>query len=107
MSQPPEDSAPRSTGPPDRQTLRLLERHLSSGSLIAETAFDPDSYEPRLLQTTLDTERYPEWTTAVRLDIRWFTEKSRRMPRGLTSGRKPTTRYTNHATKAGRLPTSK
>ena len=41
MSQPPADPASDSTGPADRQTLRLLERHLSSDSLIAETAFDP------------------------------------------------------------------
>jgi hypothetical protein len=72
MSQPPEDPVPDSTGPPDRQTLRLLERHLASDSLVAETAFDPDSYEPRLLQALLDTERYPDSVTAVRLDIRWF-----------------------------------
>ncbi|WP_137287742.1 hypothetical protein [Halorussus salinisoli] len=73
MSQPPEDSVPDSTGPTDRQTLRLLERHLASDSLVAETAFDPDSYEPRLLQALLDTGRYPDSVTAVRLDIRWFT----------------------------------
>ncbi|WP_222914764.1 hypothetical protein [Natrinema sp. SYSU A 869] len=72
MSLPPEDSAPDSTGPPDRQTLRLLERHLASDSLVAETAFDPDSYEPRLLNVLLDAERYPESITAARLDIRWF-----------------------------------
>lgn len=73
MSQPPEDSVPDSTGPPDQQTLRLLERHLTSDALVAETAFDPDSYEPRLLQAQLDTGRYPNSVTAVRLDIRWFT----------------------------------
>lgn len=73
MSQPPEDPVPDSTGPPDRQTLRLLERHLASDSLVGETAFDPDSYEPRLLQALLDTERYPDSVIAVRLDIRWFT----------------------------------
>ena len=44
MAPPTEDSAPGSTGPPDRQTLRLLERQLISDSLVAETAFDPDPY---------------------------------------------------------------
>jgi hypothetical protein len=73
MGQPPEDSASHSTGPPDRQTLRLLERHLSSDSLVAETAFEPDSYEPRLLQVFLAAGRYPESVIAARLDIRWFT----------------------------------
>lgn len=73
MSQPPEDSPPDSTGPPDRQTLRLLERHLASDSLLAETEFAPDSYEPRLLHALLDAGRYPESITAARLDIRWFT----------------------------------
>ena len=73
MSQPPEDSPSDSTGPPDRQTLRLLERHLTSDSLIAETAFEPDSYEPRLLRARLLERRYPDSVTATRLDIRWFT----------------------------------
>lgn len=73
MSQPPEDSAPNSIGPPNRQTLRLLERHLTSDSLVAETAFDPDSYELRLLHGLLDAGRYPDTVTAVQLDIRWFT----------------------------------
>jgi len=72
MGQPPEDSESNSTGPPDRQTLRLLERHLASDSLVAETVFDPDSYEPRLLHIRLDTSRYPEAVTAVQIDIRWF-----------------------------------
>jgi len=73
MSQPPEDQTSHSTGPPDRQTLRLLERHLSSDSLITETMFDPDSYEPRLLRGLLDAGRYPESVNVARLDIRWFT----------------------------------
>lgn len=73
MSRPPEDPLPDSTGPPDRQTLRLLERHLASDSLVVETGFDPDSYEPRLLRALLDAERYPESITAAQLDIRWFT----------------------------------
>ncbi|RQG94812.1 hypothetical protein [Natrarchaeobius chitinivorans] len=73
MSQPPEDSAPHSTGPPDRQTLRLLERHLASDSLIIETAFNPDPYEPRLVTGQLNPEQYPDSVTAARLNIRWFT----------------------------------
>ena len=73
MSQPPEDTPPYSTGPPDRQTLRLLERHLSSDSLVAETSCDPDSYEPQLLSILLDGDRYPDSVTVARLDVRWFT----------------------------------
>jgi len=75
MGLPADDSNPTidETGPPDRQTLRLLEKHLSSDSLVAETEFDPDSYEPRILRALLDTGQYPESTTAVRVDIRWFT----------------------------------
>jgi hypothetical protein len=73
MSQPPEDTPPHSTGPPDRQTLRLLERQFSSDSLVAETSFDPDSYEPRLLSALLDGGRYSDSVTMARLDVRWFT----------------------------------
>lgn len=73
MSQPPKDPTARATGPPDRQTLRLLERHLSSDSLVAETAFDPDAYEPRLLRGLVDAGRYPGAVTTARLDVRWFT----------------------------------
>ncbi|MDG5778901.1 hypothetical protein VB773_21815 [Haloarculaceae archaeon H-GB2-1] len=73
MSQPPDDTTPAGTGPPDRQTLRLLDRHLTADALVAETTFDPDSYEPRLLQALLDAERYPDSVTSARLDIRWFT----------------------------------
>lgn len=69
MSQPPRDS----TGPPDRQTVRLLERHLGSDPLVAETAFEPDSYEPQRLRALLDAGRYPDDVTAARIDIRWFT----------------------------------
>ncbi|SNZ15308.1 hypothetical protein SAMN06269185_2454 [Natronoarchaeum philippinense] len=72
MGQPPENSGSKSAGPPDRQTLRLIERHLESDPLVAETVFDPDSYEPRLLHVRLDTGRYPEAVTAARIDIRWF-----------------------------------
>ncbi|WP_158055610.1 hypothetical protein [Halorussus halophilus] len=73
MSPPEDESASPATGPPDRQTLQLLERQLASDSRIAETEFDPDSYEPRLLHATLDAERYPDSIAIARLDIRWFT----------------------------------
>lgn len=73
MSPPSEESPPDSIGPPDRQTLRLLERHLSSDALVTETAFAPDVYEPRLVRGLLDAGRYPEAVTAARLDMRWFT----------------------------------
>jgi hypothetical protein len=73
MAQPPEESAPGSTGPPDRQTLRLLERQLTTDSLVEETAYDPDAYEPRLLRGRLDPGHYPDPVTAARIDIRWFT----------------------------------
>lgn len=45
MNESPADGT-GSTGPPDRRTLRLLERHLASDSLVAETTFNPDPYEP-------------------------------------------------------------
>ncbi len=61
------------TGPPDRETLRLLERHLASDSLVAETAFDPNRFEPRLLRVRLAAEQYPEIVETARLDVRWFT----------------------------------
>ncbi|WP_080509892.1 hypothetical protein [Halorubrum saccharovorum] len=73
MGPSPDDSAPGSTGPPDRQTLRLLERQLSSDSLVAEVQFEPDPHEPRLLHASLDTERYPNLVTTAQIDIRWFT----------------------------------
>ena len=73
MSQPPDDSTAHSTGPPDRQTLRLLERHLSSDSLVTETTFEPDAYDPRLIRAFLDAGRYPDSVTVARLDVRWFT----------------------------------
>lgn len=73
MSPPPEESATGSTGPPVRQTLRLLERQLTSDPLVAETRFEPESYEPRLLRALLDAGRYPDQVTAARVDIRWFT----------------------------------
>lgn len=70
---PPTDSPPDSTGPPDRQTLRLLDRHVAADSLVSTTAFEPDSYEPRLLCGRLDVEQYPTSVTAARVEIRWFT----------------------------------
>ncbi|GAA0715715.1 hypothetical protein J2744_001899 [Halorubrum trapanicum] len=66
-------SAGGSTGPPDRQTLRLLERQVASDPLVAATEFEPDPYEPRSLRAELDRERYPDPVTAARVDVRWFT----------------------------------
>lgn len=73
MSPPPAESPPDSTGPPDRQTLRLLERHLAKDPLVADTDFEPDAYEPRLLRALLGTDLYSESVEAARLDVRWFT----------------------------------
>lgn len=67
------DDTDPSTGPPDRRTLQLLERHLSGHSFVSATEYDPDSYEPRLLRVRLDGEQYPNAVVAARLDIRWFT----------------------------------
>ena len=71
----PDPTTPNSgsPGPPDRQTLQLLARHLRTETLIVETKFDPDSYEPRLLHALVDVGQYPETVVAARLDIRWFT----------------------------------
>lgn len=69
MSPPPTDT----TGAPDRQTLRLLERQLVRDRVVADTAFEPDAYEPRLLCAQLATERYLSSVETARLDIRWFT----------------------------------
>ena len=68
---PPDDDV-GSTGPPDRHTLRLLERRLADDPLVAETVLDPDPYEPRVLRASLDLDRYPEEYTAARVDVRWF-----------------------------------
>lgn len=73
MSPSPDGSGAGSTGPPDRQTLRLLERQLIADPLVAETRFEPDAYEPRLLRALLDAGRYPDSVTAARVDIRSFT----------------------------------
>lgn len=64
---------PASTGPPDRQTLRLLERSLAADSMIATTEFEPDSFESNLLRVLFDMDRYPSTVEVTRLDIRWFT----------------------------------
>lgn len=69
---PSSDSPPGSTGPPDRQTLQLLERHLSTDPFVADTDSEPDVYEPRLLRVLLDTDLSPESVVDARLDIRWF-----------------------------------
>ena len=73
MGQPPSDSPSPSTGPPDRQSLRLLERHFDSESLVSATTFEPTVHGPRLLRVEMDTEAYPESVTTARLDVRWFT----------------------------------
>lgn len=73
MCPPPSEPTAGSTGPPDRQTLRLLEQQLASDPLVIGTKFEPDPYEPRLLQGELDAHRYPESVAAVHVDIRWFT----------------------------------
>lgn len=67
------DDPPPTTGPPDRQTLRLLERLLTGDPLVAVTEFDPDSSMPQLLRAHLDSDRYPPAVTAARLDVRWFS----------------------------------
>lgn len=69
----PAGGAGTSTGPPDRQSLRLLEGQFAEDTLVERTAFDPDSYEPRLLRVHLAPNRYPEDVRAAALDVRWFT----------------------------------
>lgn len=72
MDPPPADSPSDTTGPPDRPTLRLLERHLAREPSVTATAFEPEPYEPRRLRVGLDTVWYPESVESVRLDVRWF-----------------------------------
>lgn len=98
MSPPPGDAWPDSTGPPDRQTLRLLERHFASDALIAETEFEPDPYEPRVLHAHLDAERYPESIPIAQLDIRWFTtgDFSLHYVEGHTNGNQWECRWDRH-----------
>ena len=62
-----------STGPPNRQTLRLLERQCATTTLVADTEFQPRAMEPRRLVATFDTDAFPETVANARLDIRWFT----------------------------------
>ncbi|WP_123539404.1 hypothetical protein [Halosimplex salinum] len=62
-----------STGPPDRQTLRLLEGHLADDPLVRETRFEPGPQDLRVLRAELDTDQYPQFIDHARLDIRWFT----------------------------------
>jgi hypothetical protein len=72
MSPSPTESPSDSTGPPDRQTLALLERQLATDSLVADTRFEPNAYEPHLLRASLDASQYPAPTESARLDLRWF-----------------------------------
>lgn len=62
-----------SAGPPDRQTLRLLERQLQTDPLVSAVAFDPDPYEPRLLRGVLDASSYPDPVETARIELRWFS----------------------------------
>ena len=62
-----------STGPPDRQTLRLLERQCATTPLVDDTEFRPSATEPRRLMATFDTDAFPDAVATARLDIRWFT----------------------------------
>ena len=47
------------TGPPDRQVLRLVERQFLAESFVEDTHFEPNAHEPRLLRVHLDSEGYP------------------------------------------------
>lgn len=60
------------TGPPDRQVLRLLERQFAAEPWVEDNAFEPNAHEPRLLRIRLDSEGYPPSTDDVRVDVRWF-----------------------------------
>ena len=70
---PPAEPPDGSTGPPDRQTLRLWERQFAATPLVAETAFEPRATEPRRLLATLDADAFPPAVSTATLDIRWFT----------------------------------
>jgi hypothetical protein len=70
MTPTPSDDA---TGPPDQQTLRLLERQCTTTPLIVDTELQPDATTPRRVSATLDTEAFPEPVTTATLDIRCFT----------------------------------
>lgn len=60
------------TGPPDRQSVRLLQKHLAADPLVTDTLFEPNPQEPRLLRARLAIDRYPSIVDSARLDIRWF-----------------------------------
>lgn len=66
-------AAPSSTGPPDRQTLRLLERQFAATTLVDTTTLAPRPTEPRRLAVTLDPAVFPETVASATLDVRWFT----------------------------------
>jgi len=72
---PPDNSSPAddATGPPDQQTLRLLERQCTTTPLVADTVFQPDATTPRRVSATLDADAFPESVATATLDIRWFT----------------------------------
>jgi hypothetical protein len=103
----PDVDPPSSTGPPDRQTLRLPEQHLATEALVDTTAFTLGTHEPRVLHAYFDTDQYPAATTAARLDIRWFTTgdfslhyvETGRHPLGMPVGPPP-----KHAQHASPLP---
>lgn len=61
-----------SIGPPDRQTLRLLETHLADDPVVETTRFEPNSQTQRQLVAHLDATLYPASVTEARLDVRWF-----------------------------------
>ncbi|MFC4989593.1 hypothetical protein [Saliphagus infecundisoli] len=69
---PPGNGEGGSTGPPDRQTLRLLEGVLAEDPTVATTEFEPNGSEPTLLRASFETDRYPDTVEAARLDVRWF-----------------------------------
>jgi hypothetical protein len=60
------------SGPIDRHVLRLFDRKLQPHPIVASTAYDPDPYEPRRLQTSFANDRYPKTIEGGRLDVRWF-----------------------------------
>lgn len=72
MAPSPGDSPPGSTGPPDRQTLRLLERHFANDTLVLDTTIEPNPHELRTLQAWFDPNQYPDSIESVRLDVRWY-----------------------------------
>lgn len=57
----------------DMPTLQTIGQRAASHPLVDSWAFDPSSISPRLLRINLDSDAYPEIISAVRLDVRWFT----------------------------------